>query len=309
MELFNVYVLIIFAFKATAAEWDYNETGSHGPAHWGGHCNEGSSQSPININIDTSSTQTDLSLGDFTFTNYDKMNKYSYIAKNRGHKLVVLVNATDVKISGGGLVDSDYQLALFHFHWGISSSSGSEHTLNGKHAALEVHFVHFNKVHANFSTAKHVTNGLAVLGFMFQVQSSDNSALDFLFDYLTHVSNKDDTYTLPSAPPIDHMLGSVDRTKYLRYSGSRSSPGCDESVQWTIFTESISISEAQLAKLRKMHSDINGTTLIGHNNRPLQNLNNRTIKISYDPEASGAASAIVTNVILLILSIVYSLCY
>ena len=58
-----------------------------------------------------------------------------------------------------------------------------------------------------------------------------------------------------------------------------------------------------------MHSDINGTTLIGHNNRPLQNLNARTIKISYDPEASGAASAIVTNVILLILSIVYSLCY
>ena len=38
------------------------------------------------MNIDTSSTQTDLSLGDFTFTNYDKMNKDSYIAKNKGHK-------------------------------------------------------------------------------------------------------------------------------------------------------------------------------------------------------------------------------
>jgi hypothetical protein len=48
------------------------------------------------------------------------------------------VDATDVKIFGGGLVDSDYQLAQFHFHWGNSSSSGSEHTLNGKHAALEV---------------------------------------------------------------------------------------------------------------------------------------------------------------------------
>jgi hypothetical protein len=56
---------------------------------------------------------------------------YAYIL------VVVLVNATDVKISGGGLVDSDYQLALFHFHWGISSSSGSEHTLNGKHGLLQ----------------------------------------------------------------------------------------------------------------------------------------------------------------------------
>jgi len=55
-----------------------------GPDHWGGHCNKGSSQSPININIDRSSTQTDLDLGHFTFTNYDKMNKYS-IVKNNGH--------------------------------------------------------------------------------------------------------------------------------------------------------------------------------------------------------------------------------
>lgn len=55
-----------------------------GPAHWGGDCNSGSSQSPININIDTSSTQTDLSLGHFTFTNYDQANKLS-IVKNNGH--------------------------------------------------------------------------------------------------------------------------------------------------------------------------------------------------------------------------------
>ena len=56
-----------------------------------------------------------------------------------------------------------------------------------------------------------------------------------------------------------------------------------------------------------MKSDTTGTTAIGFNNRPLQNLNTRTIKISYDPGVS-AASAIVTNVILLTLSTVYSLC-
>ena len=75
-----------------------------------------------------------------------------------------------------------------------------------------------------------------------------------------------------------------------------------------------------------MKSDTAGTTAIGFNNRPLQHLNNRTIKISYDPGTMhtsddpgtttisydpglSSADAIVTNVILLILSIVYSLCY
>ena len=75
-----------------------------------------------------------------------------------------------------------------------------------------------------------------------------------------------------------------------------------------------------------MNSDTEGTTPIGHNNRPLQLLHDRTIKISYDPGTMhtsydpgtttisydpglSSADAIVTNVILLILSIVYSLCY
>jgi carbonic anhydrase len=43
------------------------------------------------------------------------------------------VSTTDVTISGGGLVNSDYQLAQFHFHWGDSSSSGSEHTIDNNH--------------------------------------------------------------------------------------------------------------------------------------------------------------------------------
>jgi len=59
------------------------------------------------------------------------------------------MSTTDVTISGGGLVNSDYQLAQFHFHWGTTSSSGSEHTLNNNHAPLEV-CIEFQTVGYNF---------------------------------------------------------------------------------------------------------------------------------------------------------------
>jgi hypothetical protein len=57
--------------------------------------------------------------------------------------------STDVTISGGGLVNSDYQLAQFHFHWGDSSSSGSEHTIDNNYAPLEV-CIKFQTVGYNF---------------------------------------------------------------------------------------------------------------------------------------------------------------
>jgi len=60
------------------------------------------------------------------------------------------MSTTDVTISGGGLVNSDYQLAQFHFNWGTSSSSGSEHTLNNNHTPLEV-CIKFQNVGYNFN--------------------------------------------------------------------------------------------------------------------------------------------------------------
>lgn len=40
-------------------------------------------------------------------------------------------------VSGGGL-DSDYQVAQFHFHWGSNDTNGSEHTIDGMAYPMEV---------------------------------------------------------------------------------------------------------------------------------------------------------------------------
>ena len=46
----------------------------------------------------------------------------------------LLLNAA---LSGGPL-GNEYKAASFHFHWGTSSSEGSEHTVGGKKYAAEV---------------------------------------------------------------------------------------------------------------------------------------------------------------------------
>jgi carbonic anhydrase len=70
-------------------------------------------------------------------------------------------STTDVTIAGGGLVNSDYQLAQFHFHWGASSSSGSEHTIDNKYAPLEV-CIKFQTVGYNFDVFLSLTGAYHV---------------------------------------------------------------------------------------------------------------------------------------------------
>ena len=62
-----------------------------------------------------------------------------------------------------------YEFAQFHWHWGSVSTQGSEHTIDGKEYPAEIHFVHFNKKYGDISTAVSKSDGLAVLGFFYEV--------------------------------------------------------------------------------------------------------------------------------------------
>lgn len=53
-----------------------------------------------------------------------------------------------VTLNGGGLDGGPFNLAQFHFHWGTSDSTGSEHTVDGKQSPLEVRklLFHVNEI-------------------------------------------------------------------------------------------------------------------------------------------------------------------
>lgn len=69
---------------------------------------------------------------------------------NTGRTLAVGMGRVDAPLSGGPLGASTYKLARFEFH------APSEHTVNGTHAAAELHLVHVHPV----------TGAVAVVGVL-----------------------------------------------------------------------------------------------------------------------------------------------
>ena len=63
------------------------------------------------------------------------------------------------------------------------------------------------------------------------------------------------------------------KLNFFRYNGSLTTPGCSESVIWTVFRHSLSISEGQLSFFRSLE-DGQGRPLV-NNFRPLQPLYDR----------------------------------
>ncbi|KAK3598214.1 hypothetical protein CHS0354_005796, partial [Potamilus streckersoni] len=184
-EVTILFVLSILRFSLTDVfHWGYN--GKSGPEHWPEHvptCG-GRSQSPVDIH----SSKYNSSLGNFNFTEYDVTGTDIYMIEDNGHTIQVDIKVNNITMSGGGL-GSEYTAAQFHFHWGGNSLRGSEHTLDGKRYPMELHIVHYKTSLGSmaWAVASNQTDALAVLGFFFEVTSSDNEDLAPILSQLDNV--------------------------------------------------------------------------------------------------------------------------
>ena len=80
--------------------------------------------------------------------------------------------------SGGPLKpDLEYLFKQFHFHWGSSDDTGSEHKVNGNFYPLEMHLVHFNSKYDNLVEALKHKDGILVIGVLFKVDDVGNEEL------------------------------------------------------------------------------------------------------------------------------------
>jgi len=220
-----------------AADWRYDDSSS-GPANWAtlspafAACSA-SNQSPVEL---AGGIEAELPpIG------------YHYLAGPS--ELVDTGHTMQLNVGEGSRIDLDghgFALRQLHFH------APSEHRVEGRSYPLEMHLVHVD-----------AGGGLAVVGVLFE-QGAAQPWLDTL------------AANLPPDPDRPQALSDFDagallpeQRDYFRYSGSLTTPPCNEGVRWIVLKQPLSASASQLARV--------AAAMRHANNRPLQELNARVV--------------------------------
>ncbi|XP_040605316.1 carbonic anhydrase 4 isoform X1 [Mesocricetus auratus] len=264
-----------------AAHWCYEiqakEPNSHcqGPADWTGDCKK-THQSPINIVTTEAKMNPDLK--PFTFHGYDQKKKW--VVKNDGHSVKMMLG--DGSFIAGGDLPAQYQAVQLHLHWSQEFDKGSEHSIDGKHFAMEMHVVHEKATSSNKAQDSQDKN--AVLAFMVEVGDEMNQGFQPLVEALSHISTPNTNTTMKESCLQDMLPKKEKLVHYFRYLGSLTTPNCDETVIWTVFKEPIKLHKDQFLKFSKeLYYDEDKSLTMKDNVRPLQQLGNRQVFRSHAP--------------------------
>ena len=215
--------------------------GENGPENWANLGDEfvqcdGKSQSPINIETANVKVNKELKQPIFSYTT----SKVDII--NNGH--TVQFNISDgnsVTLKG-----KEYKLLQFHFH------ALSEHTIDGKHFPIEVHFVHM-----------HSDTDFAVIGVMYKEGKVNELLAKFLKDF------PDNYKTFKNVETFDVLAVLPKDRSYYNYNGSLTTPPCSEVVNWYVLEEPLEASKEQIEQFSK---------ILHHNYRPVMPLNGRVVE-------------------------------
>ncbi|XP_066519580.1 carbonic anhydrase 4-like isoform X2 [Hoplias malabaricus] len=237
----------VWSFSVTGADpsvgWCYNLAScneSTWPSIVSAYCN-GSLQSPIDIV--TADVVPNGNLTELDLTGFNDGTALTRI-KNTGRGVEVTLNHGNVSVEGADLPDV-YNTRQLHLHWGKGRSEpGSEHTVDGKRYAMELHIVNVKTEYNSTAAALTDPTGLAVFGFFIEATNDTGKPDSWktLTSYLSNISNAGDVVALTPSLSVDSLLEGVDMSRYYRYLGSLTIPNCNEAVVWTVFKDPIRVS-------------------------------------------------------------------
>ncbi len=217
-----------------APHWDYE--GPMGPENWGKEfptCAKGKSQSPLDIKGPFEKVKMAIA------TDY-KNGPLKIL--NNGHTIQVNVEpGSKLRIDGMA-----FDLLQFHFH------KPSEELIEGKPAAMVIHFVH-----------KNAAGQLAVVGVLLK-EGNENPGIKTLWAHLPAKEGPEVTPENVSFNPGNLLPREMD---FYSYEGSLTTPPCTEKVKFFILKSQVNIARDQV-----------GAFPFKKNARPVQPLNERVIQ-------------------------------
>ena len=224
------------------ASWDYSK--EHGPSHWGELdpayvlAAVGGSQSPIDI-VPSESIGADLPSLEI------EAHPQALHKLNNGHTVEIICPGAGTMRFG----THEYELRQFHFH------APSEHTINGEHAKVELHFVHAdNEGH------------LAVIGVLFFEGEAEHPGIWEILANGSVLHEGDEVVEESKRIDISRLLpGSLD---YYTYDGSLTTPPASEGVRWFVLKQPLHLTGEQIKAIEQVYYS---------NNRPTQPLNARFV--------------------------------
>jgi carbonic anhydrase len=190
------------------------------------------------------------------------------VVENTGHVVEVPIPAEvrDTLQIGG----DRYDLVQYHFH------APSEHAVNGRRADVEAHFVHMNAQGAT-----------AVVGVFYRRGPDSNAVLDKIL--LSAPETAGEEAHAGEASPAELLRhirgvrpnrgGPTRVNSFYTYGGSLTTPGCTEDVRWSLLADGGRVSHAAVTHLHHVIAHFPGYAGYRNNNRPLQPLNGRVVRL------------------------------
>jgi carbonic anhydrase len=237
---FAASCLALNVYADSGAHWGYE--GEHGPEHWGHMKSEfaACASGKEQSPVDIS----DVAGGDLVKIDFNYKATPARVVNN-GHTIQVNYGGENtIKIGS-----QTYQLLQFHFH------SPSENTINKKAYDMELHLVH-----------KSDKGELAVIGVMMQGGDA-NKALDTIWTNIPRDINTE--MALSAAINPAELLPTT--KAFYHFKGSLTTPPCSEGVNWFVMKSPITVSAEQIKAF---------VATVGHNARPVQALNKRSVVAS-----------------------------
>ncbi|EDW91335.2 carbonic anhydrase 1 [Drosophila yakuba] len=245
----------------------YNYAWDRGPHTWNTPCNN---QSPINIELNC------LEINYFDtpliWSHYNTI-PLGIRLENNGHTLILRAAfpGRTPSIDGGDLLGR-FDFREISFRWSWANSSGSEHTLDHRHSALEMQCLHTDGDGGDSCSS---SQGVLMIAYMFDL-SEHNPFLDVLIQHLAAVQQAGQVVEVPPFPLSYLMSPFYD--KFYSYNGSLTEPPCHRGAEWLIHPESLAISERQLNEFRLLR-DRRGSR-IARNARPVQPIEDRRVYLN-----------------------------